>query len=66
VLATALSPRSPLAGYQRAADQLAPAKVISWQGAGRDSYPRTPCVTAAVNGLLLNGVVPDSSVLCPP
>lgn len=66
VLATALSPRSPLAGYQRAADQLAPAKVISWQGAGRDSYPRTPCVTSAVDGLLVDGVVPDSSVLCPP
>ena len=66
VLATALSPRSPLQGFQRAADQLLPAKVISWQGAGRDSYPRTPCVTAAVNSLLIDGVVPDTSVLCPP
>jgi hypothetical protein len=66
VLATALSPRSPIQGFQRAADQLLPAKVISWQGAGRDSYPRTPCVTAAVNSLLIDGVVPDTSVLCPP
>ncbi|MDQ2707584.1 MAG: alpha/beta hydrolase [Actinomycetota bacterium] len=66
VLATALSPRSPLQGYQRAADQLAPAKVVNWQGAGRDSYPHTPCVTAAVDALLVDGVVPDTSVLCPP
>jgi len=66
VLATALSPRLPLQGVQRAADQLLPAKVVSWQGAGRDAYPRTPCVTVAVNALLIDGVVPDTSVLCPP
>lgn len=66
VLATAVNPRGPLQGYQRAADQLAPARVVSWQGAGRDAYPRTPCVTAAVNALLVDGTVPDASVLCPP
>jgi pimeloyl-ACP methyl ester carboxylesterase len=55
VLATAISPRGPLQGYQRAADQLAPARVVSWQGAGRDAYP-----------LLVDGTVPDASVLCPP
>ncbi|MGQ0480890.1 MAG: alpha/beta fold hydrolase [Pseudonocardia sp.] len=66
VLATAVNPRGPLQGYQRAADQLSPARVVSWQGVGRDAYPRTPCVTAAVNGLLVDGTVPDASVLCPP
>jgi pimeloyl-ACP methyl ester carboxylesterase len=66
VLATALSPRQPLQGYQRAADQLAPARVVNWQGAGRGAYPRTPCVTAAVDALWINGTVPPASVLCPP
>ncbi|WP_156993533.1 alpha/beta hydrolase [Pseudonocardia acaciae] len=66
VLATALSPRQPLQGYQRAADQLAPARVVNWQGAGRGAYPRTPCVTSAVDALWVNGTVPPASVLCPP
>jgi pimeloyl-ACP methyl ester carboxylesterase len=66
VLATAVSPRQPLQGYQRAADQLVPARVVNWQGAGQGAYPRTACVTAAVDGLWLNGTVPQASVLCPP
>ncbi|MBV9315607.1 MAG: alpha/beta fold hydrolase [Pseudonocardia sp.] len=66
VLATALSPREPLQSYQRAANRLVPAKVVSWQGAGRDAYPHTPCVTSAVDELLIDGTVPDTSVLCPP
>ena len=66
VLSTALSPRVPEQGYQRAADQLSPAKVVNWEGSGRAAYPRTPCVTAAVDGLWVDGAVPQASVLCPP
>jgi pimeloyl-ACP methyl ester carboxylesterase len=66
VLTAAASPRVPEQGYQRAADQLSPARVVNWQGAGRGAYPRTPCVTAAVDALLVDGAVPDASVLCPP
>jgi pimeloyl-ACP methyl ester carboxylesterase len=66
VLATALSPRVPLQGYERAADELAPAKLVNWQGAGQGAYPRTRCVTNAADGLLTAGTVPQASVLCPP
>jgi hypothetical protein len=66
VLTTATSPRVPEQGYQRAADQLLPGRVVNWQGAGRGAYPRTPCVTEAVNALLVDGSVPRESVLCPP
>jgi pimeloyl-ACP methyl ester carboxylesterase len=66
VLTTAVSPRVPEQGYQRAADQLGPARVVNWEGAGRGAYPRTPCVTAAVDALWVNGTVPQTSVLCPP
>ncbi|HEY1974726.1 MAG TPA: alpha/beta hydrolase [Pseudonocardia sp.] len=66
VLGTALSPREPLTGYQRAASQLATAKMIDWQGAGQGAYPRTPCVNNAVDGFLQSGTVPQTSVLCPP
>jgi hypothetical protein len=40
--------------------------VVNWEGAGRGAYPRTPCVTAAVDALWVNGTVPQTSVLCPP
>lgn len=66
VLGAARNPRQPLEGYQRAADQLVTAKLVNWQGAGQGAYPRTGCVTNAVNGLLLQGQVPQASVLCPP
>lgn len=66
VLGTAHSPRVPREGVQRAADQLIPARMVTWQGAGRTAYPRTPCVTEAVNALLVDGTVPQASVLCPP
>ena len=66
VLTTAVSPRVPEQGYQRAADQLGPARVVNWEGAGRGAYPRTPCVTAAANALWVDGTVPRASVLCPP
>ncbi|HZZ46525.1 MAG TPA: alpha/beta hydrolase [Pseudonocardia sp.] len=66
VLASAQSPREPLTGYQRAADQLATAKLINWQGAGLGAYPRTPCVNKAVDAFLRDGAIPQTSVLCPP
>lgn len=66
VLASAQSPREPLTGYQRAADQLATAKLVNWQGAGLGAYPRTPCVNKAVDAFLRDGDVPQTSVLCPP
>jgi len=66
VLTTAISPRVPEQGYQRAADQLGPARVVNWEGAGRGAYPRTPCVTAAADALWVEGTVPQASVLCPP
>jgi hypothetical protein len=66
VLTAAASPRVPAQGYQRAADQLSPARVVNWEGAGRGAYPRTPCVTSVVDALLVDGTVPDASVLCPP
>jgi pimeloyl-ACP methyl ester carboxylesterase len=66
VLASALSPRVPPQGYQRAADLLVPAKLVNWQGAGQGAYPRTSCVTNAVDSLLVSGVIPQASILCPP
>jgi hypothetical protein len=66
VIGTAADPRGALDGSRRTADSLATARFISWQGAGTGAYPRTPCVSGLVDGMLLDGVVPDSGTLCPP
>jgi pimeloyl-ACP methyl ester carboxylesterase len=66
VLATAADPRSPLDGARRAAESLAPARLLTWQGAGTGAYPRTPCVRSAVDAMLVDGVIPQPGTLCPP
>jgi pimeloyl-ACP methyl ester carboxylesterase len=66
VIGTAADPRAALDGARRTADSLASARFLSWQGAGTGAYPRTACVTRVVNGMLLNGVMPESGTLCPP
>jgi pimeloyl-ACP methyl ester carboxylesterase len=66
VIGTAADPRGALDGSRRMADSLATARFVSWQGAGTGAYPRTPCITAAVDSMLLDGVVPESGTLCPP
>ncbi len=66
VIGTARDPRSPLEGSRRAADGLATAQFLSWQGSGTGAYPRTPCVTAAVGELLVSGTAPRGGTLCPP
>ncbi|MHA6618885.1 alpha/beta fold hydrolase [Pseudonocardia sp. DLS-67] len=66
VIGTAADPRGALDGSRRTADSLATARFVSWQGAGTGAYPRTPCISGLVDGMLLDGVVPDSGTLCPP
>jgi len=66
VLGTAADPRDPLDGSRRASDALPTARFLSWQGAGTGAYPRTPCVTGVVDGMLRSGTVPQAGTLCPP
>lgn len=66
VIGGAADPRAPMDGARRAADGLLTARFLSWQGAGSGAYPRTACVTAAVDSMLVNGMVPQPGTLCPP
>jgi hypothetical protein len=66
VIGTAADPRGPLEGSRRAADSLATARFVSWQGAGTGAYPRTACVSTVVDTMLIDGVPPESDTLCPP
>ncbi|WP_300008029.1 alpha/beta hydrolase [Pseudonocardia sp.] len=66
VVGTVADPRAPHDGARRVADTLPTGVFVSWQGAGSGAYPRTPCVNAAVDTLLVGGAVPASGTLCPP
>lgn len=66
VIGTAASIRSDLAGARAAAESFTDARFVSWQGAGIGAYPRTPCVTEAVDGFLVSGNAPQNGILCPP
>lgn len=66
VLGTAADPRSPLTGSREAAESLAEALFVQWQGAGNGAYPRSPCVTELVTAMLVDGEPPTSGTVCPP
>ena len=66
VLGTAADPRDPLDGSRAAAAALPSALFLSWQGAGTGAYPRSACVSAVVDAMLVDGVVPTPGALCPP
>ena len=66
VIGTAHDPRGPLENSRQVAGDLPGALFLSWQGAGTGAYPRTPCVTAAVDAVLVDGTTPLNGTLCPP
>jgi pimeloyl-ACP methyl ester carboxylesterase len=66
VIGVAHDPRGPLEGSRRMAETTAGALFLSWQGSGTGAYPRTVCVSAAVDGMLVDGVPPVDGTLCPP
>ena len=66
VVGVAHGPRAALEAARRIAGTTPGAVFLSWQGAGTGAYPRTACVTAAVDALLLDGTPPADGTLCPP
>jgi pimeloyl-ACP methyl ester carboxylesterase len=66
VVGTDGDPLTPLAGTQRMADALAAGIMVTWQGNGHRAFPRTPCVTTAVQSFLIDGTLPHNGTVCPP
>lgn len=56
---------APYASTQSLATQLASARLLSWQGTDHGSYPRTSCVTEAVDAYLIDNTLPGTGLLCP-
>lgn len=64
VIGTVNDPATPYSGAQAMAGELDSAVLLTWQGEGHTAYPKTPCITQAVDAYLLRLTVPvDDS--CP-
>jgi hypothetical protein len=47
------------------ADDLDNANLLIWQGDGHTAYPKTDCVTQAVDQYLINLKIPMDGLTCP-
>jgi pimeloyl-ACP methyl ester carboxylesterase len=65
VVGTEGDPVTPLAGAIDLAEDLENGALLTWQGLGHTAYPKTECVTAAVNAYLIDGTVPVDGLTCP-
>ncbi|MCA0146898.1 alpha/beta hydrolase [Blastococcus sp. LR1] len=58
-------PVTPLPGAVDMAEDLTSGVLLTWQGQGHTAYPKTDCVTAAVNAYLIDLVAPLDGLTCP-
>ncbi|MGY1782936.1 alpha/beta hydrolase [Geodermatophilus sp. SYSU D01036] len=58
-------PVTPLPGAEDMAEDLAAGTLLVWQGQGHTAYPKTDCVTAAVNAYLIDLTAPQDGLTCP-
>lgn len=64
VIGTTNDPATPYTGAQAMASELDSGFLLTWDGEGHTAYPKTPCISAAVDAYLIDLVVPaDDS--CP-
>ena len=47
------------------APTLAAGRVLTWRGEGHTAYPKTSCITAAVDAYLISLKVPRTGATCP-
>jgi pimeloyl-ACP methyl ester carboxylesterase len=58
-------PVTPYSGAQDMAKDLGDDTLLTWQGQGHTSYPKTPCLTSAVDAYLIDLTVPPNGQTCP-
>ncbi len=58
-------PVTPLPGAEDMAEDLTAGVLLVWQGQGHTAYPKTPCVTDAVNAYLIDLTAPQDGLTCP-
>ncbi|GAB3203007.1 alpha/beta hydrolase [Geodermatophilus arenarius] len=65
VVGTSGDPVTPLPGAEDMAEDLTAGTLLVWQGQGHTAYPKTDCVTAAVNAYLIDLTAPQDGLTCP-
>jgi pimeloyl-ACP methyl ester carboxylesterase len=65
VVGNAGDPVTPLPGAVDLAEKLESGVLLTWQGQGHTAYPKTDCVTAAVNAYLIDLTAPLDGLTCP-
>jgi pimeloyl-ACP methyl ester carboxylesterase len=66
VVGTIGDPATPYEQAGALAKMLGAGTVVTWQGQGHTAYPKTRCVTDAVNRYLIDLKVPATGMTCPP
>jgi len=64
VIGTVNDPATPYASAQVMARTLATGRLLTWNGQGHTAYPKTPCVTSAVNAYLVALRLPGKGAAC--
>jgi pimeloyl-ACP methyl ester carboxylesterase len=64
VIGTVNDPATPYASAKVLARTLASGRLLTWRGEGHTAYPKTACVTAAVDAYLINLKVPATNATC--
>jgi pimeloyl-ACP methyl ester carboxylesterase len=65
VVGTQGDPVTPLPGAVDLAKELSSGVLLTWQGNGHTAYPKTDCVTAAVDAYLIDLTAPLDGLTCP-
>jgi pimeloyl-ACP methyl ester carboxylesterase len=65
VIGTEGDPATPLAGAVDMAKDLDSGVLLTWQGEGHTAYPKTKCVTKAVDAYLIDEKAPKDDLTCP-
>ncbi|MGY1829771.1 alpha/beta hydrolase [Geodermatophilus sp. SYSU D01180] len=65
VVGTSGDPVTPLPGAEDMAEDLTAGTLLVWQGQEHTAYPKTDCVTAAVNAYLIDLTAPQDGLTCP-
>ena len=65
VVGTTGDPATPISGAKHLAALLGTADLLIWQGDGHTAYPKTDCVTKAVDTYLINLMAPAANTTCP-
>jgi pimeloyl-ACP methyl ester carboxylesterase len=65
VVGTTNDPATPITGARHLTALLGTADLLVWQGDGHTAYPKTTCVTKAVNSYLVSLVAPAAGTTCP-